>query len=229
MKRFRQTVVTAAFFIVACLAGRAWATPADWQEKWAPAKEAAQKLGRPLIVIFAQAHCPECQKMDRFLDSRTAQGALRNAVKVRLEFTDYAQLAQHFSITVTPTLLLLTPETKYQDYVYRQEGALNLAQIVSLGKSVDALAAAPPPAESVKPAATPSPSPQAKPSQPQTKLSKRAKTAVRKASERSCRQSEEYGYYEYCTPICRTPKTYIQGQEETPAPAPTPEQQGTNG
>jgi hypothetical protein len=131
-----------------------------WYGSWSAAVDASKKSGKPLIAVFEQDGCPECQRMESALQSGKARSALRNAVKVRLEYNDARGLAERFGVRATPTLMLFAPDSGFGDCLFREEGAMSVSALVRLGRNVDGLA-------SRAPKQAPAPSQEnAKPEQP---------------------------------------------------------------
>lgn len=111
-----------------------WLT--DFDIAWAR----AQEQGKPLVAIFVQHGCPECDRMDATLAQPSALQALNNAVKVRLEFSQNTTAVHRFGITLTPTFLVLSPA--HNGEVYREVGALTLQRLRQLKPSIDSLVTA---------------------------------------------------------------------------------------
>lgn len=110
-----------------------------WLTSWKTGEKTAKQKQAPLVVIFAHEGCPQCEKMDHALATRKVRTALRNAVKVYLEYTDNASLASRFDVRVTPTLLVFSPATGFDAYIYREEGAMAPRDITVLARTVDSM------------------------------------------------------------------------------------------
>ncbi len=117
-----------------------------WYSSWGAGVSASKSSGRPLIVIFEQEGCPECEKMNGAMAGGRVRQALRNAIKVRLEYNDNRPLGSRFGINATPTLLLFSPDTGFGDFLFREEGAMSSGALVALGRQVDSLVHSPAPA-----------------------------------------------------------------------------------
>jgi len=129
--------------IAACLmAGLASPCLAQgWYGSWGGAVEASKRTGMPLIAVFEQEGCPDCARMNSALRSGRVQGALRNAIKVRVEYGSARSIAERYNIRATPTLLLFSPDSGFGDCLFREEGSMSVSELMRLGKSVDSLAA----------------------------------------------------------------------------------------
>ncbi|MCX7018753.1 MAG: thioredoxin family protein [bacterium] len=125
-----------------------------WFDDWNSASSAARHNGRPLLVMFAQEGCHECERMTGTLAASQARAVLQNAVKVRLECYDNPQLMQRFNVSATPTIILLSPSSGFSRTCYREVGALGVSELVELGRTVDSLVLADASSASERPAQT---------------------------------------------------------------------------
>ena len=112
-----------------------------WYGSWGGAVEHPSARGMPLIAVFEQEGCPDCARMNSALRSGRVQGALRNAIKVRVEYGSARSIAERYNIRATPTLLLFSPDSGFGDCLFREEGSMSVSELMRLGKSVDSLAA----------------------------------------------------------------------------------------
>jgi thioredoxin-related protein len=110
-----------------------------WLRDYSSAAAAARESGRPLLLIFEQEGCPDCERLEEVLRMSTAETALRNAVKVKLDYSSYPRLADQFNISATPTIVLLQYTDGAFRTVYRSVGSLQAAAIASLGRRIDSL------------------------------------------------------------------------------------------
>lgn len=114
-----------------------------WYKTWNSAEAAAKKRSRPMIAMFVKNGCPQCEAMLKNTKSAKVRSALKSAVKAMLEVDENPDLTSQFSVSATPTLLLFTPDAGYQDYVYREEGAMSESSLVTLGETVNSLCETP--------------------------------------------------------------------------------------
>lgn len=108
-----------------------------WHSDWNTALDAAKSSGKPLLAVFAQDSCPECTRFENQVSGSSARTALRNAIKVRVEYNDNPRLAGQMGVKVTPTTVLLTAAGNYETVAFRQQGALGSRTIASLGRTID--------------------------------------------------------------------------------------------
>jgi hypothetical protein len=143
MERFKGMIWMRAgvlLFALFTLVGPRSALALDgWISSWSSAKATAKRTEKPIVAVFVRDGCAACEQLDELLKTRHIRGVLGNCVRVRLEYTDYSDLAASLGVTVTPTTLLLTPDTGFAADLYREEGALSVAQLRSLGGTVDRL------------------------------------------------------------------------------------------
>jgi thioredoxin-related protein len=156
-----------------------------WYQTWNSARSAAKKRSRPLIVMFVKNGCPECETMLANTKSSAVRSALRSAVKAQIEVDENPDLVYTYQITGTPTLLLFSAETGYDEYIYRETGAMSESSLVTLGQTVDSLC-------------EPTPKPAARKSSAKPKSSGGSGKSSSGAGDPQYQQSAQYQYqYQY--------------------------------
>jgi len=131
-------VVATWIFVLLIVGGRAGAQ--GWYADFSSALAAAKSTARPLLLIFEQEGCPDCARLETELRRSTSEAALRNAVKVKLDYSGYPRLANQFNVTATPTVILLKVNDGALRTVYRKVGSFQAGGIADLGRRIDALA-----------------------------------------------------------------------------------------
>lgn len=111
-----------------------------WLRDFSSAAAAARESGRPLLLIFEQEGCPDCERLEAVLRRKSSEADLRNAVKVKLDYSSYPRLADQFGVSATPTIVLLHYKNGSFRTVYRSVGSLQAGAITSLGRQIDNLA-----------------------------------------------------------------------------------------
>ena len=108
----------------------------SWNHNFEPARDQAQRLNKPLLVMIARTGCHACEEMEQNLANSTARRALSGAVKVRLESAEYPQMTRRYAAGGTPTTLVFAPG-RYNAPVYSYTGVMDRGTIVQLGRSID--------------------------------------------------------------------------------------------
>lgn len=134
-----QWMTVALVAVITAIAAPRPAMGQGWYSSWGAGVSAAKSSGKPMIVVFEQEGCPDCARMNSVMAGGRVRQALRNAVKVRLEYNDNRNIGSRFGINATPTLLLFSPDTGFGDFLFREEGAMSAGALVSLGRQVDSL------------------------------------------------------------------------------------------
>jgi thiol:disulfide interchange protein DsbD len=84
----------------------------QWRTDWGEALQEAKKSHLPLALEFFMEGCPACGRLDRETHQNPAVvEALNNRfVPARLEARNHLDLAQHYQVTATPTILLFSSD-----------------------------------------------------------------------------------------------------------------------
>ena len=172
---------------------------------WSAAVQASRSRGLPMVAVFEQSGCPDCARMNQSLASNRARQALRNTIRVRLQYHSNESLADRFGISATPTLLVFAPG-KTNDPIFREVGSMTVDQLVSLGRSLASYSA--PPAQERRAKPTPAPGREAArrrsatpPGQEQrvtrqeTRAEQRARQAAADQAAAMAAQAAVYYYY----------------------------------
>jgi len=115
-----------------------WAL-SGWGSSYAGGVSRARSLSKPLLVVIARKGCPACEALERNL-ARNA-GALKSAVRVRVEADHNPALTSRYASAGTPTILVFTRENGYSQPIYSYTGVMGSSDLRRLGRSLDALAA----------------------------------------------------------------------------------------
>ncbi|MCX7718456.1 MAG: thioredoxin family protein [Candidatus Sumerlaeaceae bacterium] len=129
-----------ALYIILLSLTTANALADGWHTDYSSAAAAARESGRPLLLIFEQEGCPDCERLEAVLRRKSCEADLRNAVKVKLDYSSYPRLADQFGVSATPTIVLLHYKNGAFRTVYRSVGSLQAGAIASLGRRIDNLA-----------------------------------------------------------------------------------------
>lgn len=128
----RKTIL----FLIALTLSTGFASAQSLYSSWSSAVSASRSSGKPMMVIFEQAGCPDCSRMNRSLAASQARQALSNVIRVRLEYRSNQTLANRFSIGATPTTLVFAPN-ETSDPIFREVGAMSVDAIAALGRSLN--------------------------------------------------------------------------------------------
>lgn len=84
----------------------------QWRTNWEGALQEAKKSHLPLALEIFMEGCPACSKLARetHQDPTLIEALNKRFVPVRLEARDHLDLAQHYQVTATPTILLFSPD-----------------------------------------------------------------------------------------------------------------------
>jgi len=138
----KRIIFTTALLLVCALvalgAATAHAAPASWHSDFEQARHQAQRLHKPLLVMIARTGCHACAEMEQNLANQAARRALSNAVKVRLESSEYPTMTARYAAGGTPTTLVYSPGN-YQSPVYTYTGVMSRDTILQLGQSINSL------------------------------------------------------------------------------------------
>lgn len=126
---------------IVLLAARGLPAAAGWYTDYEAAVTRARQDHKPLVVLFEHEGCPDCERMNRSLAARASRAALECAVKVRLEFSNNGPVVNRFGISLTPTFLVLRPDGRHMNEVYREVGSMSVERLVQVGSSIRSLAA----------------------------------------------------------------------------------------
>lgn len=93
------------------------ASEIDWHNDAAAAIEAAQKLGRPIVVFVTSDHCGYCRKMERdtWSDIRIRQRLSSEYVALRVNADASPDTVRRLRIRAFPTTMRFSPGGEYQD------------------------------------------------------------------------------------------------------------------
>lgn len=89
----------------------------SWHDDPASAVEAAQKLGRPIVVFVTSDHCSYCRKMERevWTDRRIRKLVHSQYVALRLNADASPEAVRQLRVRAFPTTLRFSPGGAYQD------------------------------------------------------------------------------------------------------------------
>ena len=157
-----------------------------------------------MVAVFEQSGCPDCARMNQSLASNRARQALRNTIRVRLQYHSNESLADRFGISATPTLLVFAPG-KTNDPIFREVGSMTVDQLVSLGRSLASYSAPPAQERRAEPASAPrregtrdrsasAPRKQPPPRQ-ETRAERRARETAAEEATAMAAQAAVYYYY----------------------------------
>jgi thioredoxin-related protein len=84
----------------------------QWRTNWEEALQEAKKSHLPLALEIFMEGCPACGRLSRetHQDPALAEALNNRFVPVRLEARDHLDLAQHYQVTATPTILLFSSD-----------------------------------------------------------------------------------------------------------------------
>lgn len=170
---------------------------------WSAAVQASRSRGLPIVAVFEQSGCPDCSRMNQALASGRTRQALRNTIRVRLQYHSNQSLADRFGISATPTLLVFAPG-KTDDPIFREVGSMSVDQLVSLGRSLASYSA--PAAQERRAEATPAPAREASREQSsarleqpeprqETRAERRAREAAAEEAAAMAARAAVYYYY----------------------------------
>ena len=171
---------------------------------WSAAVQASRSRGLPIVAVFEQSGCPDCSRMNQALASGRTRQALRNTIRVRLQYHSNQSLADRFGISATPTLLVFAPG-KTDDPIFREVGSMSVDQLVSLGRSLASYSA--PAAQERRAEPTPAPAREAsreqsasdrrEQSEPrqETRAERRAREAAAEEAAAMAARAAVYYYY----------------------------------
>ena len=170
---------------------------------WSAAVQASRSRGLPIVAVFEQSGCPDCSRMNQALASGRTRQALRNTIRVRLQYHSNQSLADRFGISATPTLLVFAPG-KTDDPIFREVGSMSVDQLVSLGRSLASYSA--PAAQERRAEPTPAPAPEASREQSsarleqpeprqETRAERRAREAAAEEAAAMAARAAVYYYY----------------------------------
>ncbi len=125
-----------ALLIVALSLSVGMAGAQSMYNSWSSGASASRSSRKPMMVIFEQVGCPDCARMNKNLSASQARQALKNVVRVRLEYRSNQELADRFDIGATPTTLVFAPGNT-SDPVFREVGAMSVDAIAGLGRSLN--------------------------------------------------------------------------------------------
>jgi hypothetical protein len=114
------------------------ATPAPWDTDLPAAALVARAHSKPLVVLLAPEASPICSVLEKELASLPATSALRGAVRVRAEASQYRDLPGTAEAPGLPTVLVFSAESGYMRPIFQHSGALDEQQLLALARQLDA-------------------------------------------------------------------------------------------
>ena len=110
----------------------------SWYSNLDSARQQAQRQNKPLLVMIARTGCHACEEMEEHLSHPSARRAWANAVKVRLESSQYPDMTARFAAGGTPTTVIYAPGN-FTTPVYTYTGVMDRGTIMQVGRSLDSL------------------------------------------------------------------------------------------
>lgn len=94
----------------------------------ANAFQAAQELGKPILVEISANWCPNCRAQRPIIDSILSESKYLNVTRFRIDFDIHQSAAKEFNVRFLSTLVLFKGKTE----VARSEGELDKEKIRSM-------------------------------------------------------------------------------------------------
>ncbi|PKO20071.1 hypothetical protein CVU37_00975 [candidate division BRC1 bacterium HGW-BRC1-1] len=133
-KSFTMRKITLLIVALSLSAGMAGAQ--SLYSSWSSAASASRSSNKAMMVVFEQNGCPDCSRMNKNLSASQSRQALKNVIRVRLEYRSNQSLADRFGIGATPTTLVFAPGNT-SNPVFREVGAMSIDAIAGLGRSLN--------------------------------------------------------------------------------------------
>jgi len=140
----RRIITVSAFLMAFALAALGLSTAqgaslSGWYNSLDTAARQSARTGRPLMAVIARTGCPACASMEQNLAHPQVAKALRGAVKVRLESSQYPAMTSKYASGGTPTTLIFSAGNTSQP-VYSYTGVMSDATLKQLGQSLSSMA-----------------------------------------------------------------------------------------